>query len=319
MMRNLKLRNLGLGNRCMRRALLNAYGETVHSYASQAHAKSAINRFHQYLSSVHSIKDLRFVSREHVMGFADTLREECEENNLSVRSAKNYLSTINVALANARLDDRLSVHPVKDAGFPNTSGIAVINLAATLEMHNRARAQVTPRLSSQLSLLRTLGLRFKESCLLDCHQALKQAKEHGHVFLEFGTKGGRPRSIPIKSQAQLDALTIAAQHQQHDTSMIPSNLTWAQYQNRCYREVAGIKGYHFHSERHHYAQARYVEELGIQCPIKLGMSRKEFFKFFAQTRNISIQAAKQLDRQARLIIAKQLGHSRVSITGAYLG
>ncbi|EJC7056100.1 integrase domain-containing protein [Vibrio parahaemolyticus] len=216
MMRNLKLRNFGLGNRCPKRALLNAYGETVHSYASQAHAKSAINRFNKYLSEVHSIKDLRSVTREHVMGFACTLREECEEQKLSVRSAKNYLSTINIALENARFDDHLSEHPVKHAGFPNTSGIAIIDLSVTLEVHNRARTQVSPRLRAQLTLLRTLGLRFKESCLLDCHQALKQAKQHGHVFLQYGTKGGRPRSIPINSQAQLDALAISTKRLFHD-------------------------------------------------------------------------------------------------------
>ncbi len=101
--------------------------------------------------------------------------------------------------------------------------------------------------------------------------------------------------------------------------MIPSNLTWAQYQAQCYREVANIRGYHFHSERHHYAQTRYVELLGVQCPVRLGMNRNEFFKFLAQARHISIEIAKQQDRQARQIIAEELGHSRVSITGAYLG
>ncbi len=318
-MRNLKLRNLGLGNRCAQRALFNAYKETVHSYASEAHAKSATKRLVNYLNEKHAIKDLRHVKREHIIGFAKTLLEECDNEELSVRTAKNYLSAINCAFANARLDEQLTVHPVKHAGFPTTSGVTKVDRSSTDKEHQLARSIVSPRLSTQMLLQRLFGLRFKESCLLNCYTALQQALQKGYITVEYGTKGGRPRTVSITSLEQVNALMEATFYQRECSSLIPEHLSWAQYQDRCYREIAPLENYSFHSERHHFAQDRYHSLMGVECPVKLGMGITEHIEYLSKVKGVAYEQVKQLDIEVRGIIAQDLGHNRVSITRSYLG
>lgn len=318
-MRNIEKRNLGLGNRCAHRALLNAYRETSHSFASEAHAKSATKRFVSYLMERHSIKDLRYVERVHVLGFAASLLEEYENDKLSIRTAKGYLSAVNTALSNARMDNQLVVNPVEHAGFPTSSGVTRVDRSVDLYHHIQARESVSSRLSAQIELQRLFGLRFKESCLINSHLALEQALQQRRICIEFGTKGGRPRSIPVTSEAQIIALKNATRHQANGLSLVPTTLTWAQYQDQCYREISGVEGYHFHAERHHYAQDRYLTLMGIPCPVKIGMTKTDHLKHLARQLELPQSIVKSLDLNARTIIAEELGHSRISITGAYLG
>lgn len=63
-----------------------------------------------------------------------------------------------------------------------------------------------------------------------------------------------------------------------------------------------------HGLRHAYAQTRYRELTGWECPINGGPLRKDLNSF-----------QKELDNQARLVISQELGHSRVSITKNYIG
>ena len=60
--------------------------------------------------------------------------------------------------------------------------------------------------------------------------------------------------------------------------------------------------------RHAYAQARYEELTGWKCPATGGPDRK-----------ILTQEQRELDREARLIISRELGHEREQVTVAYLG
>ena len=71
-----------------------------------------------------------------------------------------------------------------------------------------------------------------------------------------------------------------------------------------------------HGLRHAYAQKRYHEltrqfdplKRGLLCPL---MGGKKFVEL--------TQREKYLDRRAREIISRLLGHSRISITRTYLG
>ncbi|MCL9777616.1 integrase domain-containing protein, partial [Vibrio methylphosphonaticus] len=262
----------------------------------------------------------RQVERIHVLGFAAALLDEYENDKLSMRSAKGYLSAVNTALSNARMDNQLVVLPVEHGGFPTSSGVTKVDRSVTLHSHLQIKTSVSPRLSTQLELLRLFGLRFKESCLINSHTALEQALQQGRICLEFGTKGGRPRTIPITGEAQIFALKDATRHQDKDFSLVPTSLTWAQYQDQCYREVSRLEQhYNFHSERHHYAQERYLTLMGIPCPVKLGMTKSEHLTYSAKQLEQPHSVVKALDLNVRTIIAEELGHSRVSITSAYLG
>ena len=63
-----------------------------------------------------------------------------------------------------------------------------------------------------------------------------------------------------------------------------------------------------HGLRHSYAQNRYEELTGWNCPAVGGPDAKSLT---SEQRNT--------DRQARLTISQELGHNREQITAAYLG
>jgi hypothetical protein len=127
------------------------------------------------------------------------------------------------------------------------------------------------------------------------------------VLKSSWTKGGRPREIPIRTEYQREVLSTAKAFARNG-SLIPVRksyrehlMTW-EYQTR----RAGLSK--THGLRHGYAQRRYEELTGRKAPILGGTPTKEL-----------TGALKEHDRQARLQIASELGHSRSEITNVYLG
>ncbi len=121
------------------------------------------------------------------------------------------------------------------------------------------------------------------------------------------TKGGRPREIPIRNPHQREVLDAAKAFAKNG-SLIPARksyrehlMTW-EYQTR----RAGLSK--THGLRHAYAQRRYEELTGRKASILGGTPTKELKG-----------ALREQDRQARLQIAAELGHSRSSIMNTYIG
>lgn len=316
--RNMNARNFGLRSSNMGRALVTAYQLKSNGDNTKNQCKTALNDFVQHLKE-HGVNDLRKVERSNVLSYAQSLNERFEKGELSASSAQNYLSKVNVAMENARLDKTCRVEGVKEAGLPNRTGIANKDHSVTQEQHNQALDSLSARLSAQLELQRTMGLRFKESCLIDAKGTLQHAKDTGVIKIELGTKGGRYREFNINNQEQIRALERAAEIQGEHRSMIPKELSWKQYQNQCYREIQKV-AIRFHSERHHYANQRYEELTGVESPVRAKLAHgKAHLNHLAQQRNITLTEAKQIDQSARLQIAQELGHGRIGITNNYLG
>jgi hypothetical protein len=157
-------------------------------------------------------------------------------------------------------------------------------------------------------------LRFKESALLDARGALKQALSERLVRVDAGTKGGRPRIVPILRAEQVAALATAAAIQD-GRSMVPKDARYVDFQRACYREFSV-----WHGERHAYAQARYEALAGVPCPVAAGVKHgKAHIAFLAERLGLSLRQAKALDQETRKTIAEELGHVRIGITNAYLG
>ena len=97
------------------------------------------------------------------------------------------------------------------------------------------------------------------------------------------------------------ALTLAG-----DGSLIPSNRSYKEHIGHFERETAAIGLGQTHGLRHLYAQNRYKELTGFDCPAVGGL-----VKLTAEQ--------KQIDIDARKIISQELGHNRLSVTGIYLG
>lgn len=156
-----------------------------------------------------------------------------------------------------------------------------------------------------LRLQHAFGLRVQEASLLN---PARDAQEPDCLRVVAGTKGGRPRAVPIETEAQR-ALLREAENQARRTghSMIPPQYDLKQWLTRCYTVLArhGVTRKHglvTHGLRHQYANDRYEELTGEPSPVRGG---------------VPVNARD--DQAARQELTARLGHARPSITHAYYG
>ena len=162
-----------------------------------------------------------------------------------------------------------------------------------------------PVVALQLRLQAAFGLRAQEAMLLRPHQA-----DRGEVLeVNWGTKGGRPRQVPIRTEAQRHLLAAArALAPQPHSALIPEAYrlrSWIQHYYYVLRACgihrrAGLVG---HGLRHGYANDRYEELAGQPSPVRGGGANLD----------------RTTDRAARLQVSGELGHARERITTAYSG
>ena len=126
-----------------------------------------------------------------------------------------------------------------------------------------------------------------------------------------GAKGRRYRTVPVANAAQRSLLLKAKEMARHKaSSLIPEDKNLKQAKNRFRNVMRAIGltqkmlGATPHSLRHGYARRLYRELVGQPCPAEGGTGEG---------------VPREEDRAVRLLIAERLGHSRESITCAYLG
>lgn len=120
-------------------------------------------------------------------------------------------------------------------------------------------------------------------------------------------KGGRARTVPIRTDYQRDVLSRAHQLAGRG-SLIPCHLMYVQQMRRYEKQTQKAGLCKMHGLRHAYAQTRYQELTGWPAPACGGPISKKL-----------IPEQKQTDLKARLIISKEMGHTREQITATYLG
>ena len=121
------------------------------------------------------------------------------------------------------------------------------------------------------------------------------------------TKGGRERSIPIRTEAQRNLLERVKQLTDRG-SLIPREKTYVNHMRTYKRQIAAAGLEKLHGLRHAYAQERYKELTGWAAPAAGGPSRDQMN-----------EEQKALDHDARMTISRELGHHREIITRVYLG
>jgi len=162
-----------------------------------------------------------------------------------------------------------------------------------------------PAVARVLRLQHAFGLRLQEASLLNPARDTVNATQFRVVA---GTKGGRPRIVPIETEAQRAVLAEAQDYAaQTRRSMIPLDYDLKQWLAHCYHVLArhGVTrkdGLVSHGLRHQYANDRYEEATGEPSPVRGGGP---------------VDPATQ--RQAQLEVASRLGHARPGITAAYYG
>ncbi|RZT29113.1 integrase domain-containing protein [Cupriavidus agavae] len=166
-----------------------------------------------------------------------------------------------------------------------------------------------PHVAIQLMLEAGFGLRAKESWRLrPARDVLPSAMLHVHD----GTKGGRPRRVPIEFGWQYDLLGKAARLAQATNpgreSLIPATYTQKQWRRRFYTvlEKHGITkggvGVTAHGLRHQFLQQMYQRHSGQLAAVKGG------------GRVMDVEA----HRAAMLRVVEAAGHSRAAKANAYL-
>ena len=256
------------------------------------------------------LSDFRQVTPQILAAYAETLRKRVDRAELSTTTAVNYVSAVNCLFSALRSDRRIWVSPRKSIGarsfvrtdIPQSLDPAGIELAASyLDSANEYR------LAGVLRLCRTLGLRFREASLLRFRSAFKEAKRSGMIFVSYGTKGGRNRSVPVHADAiaALQALTVRFPQARN---LVPSSWTYIRWSRFCYRvwrECAKELGVtcKFSDLRAAFACEVYESETGTSAPVVTGGRTVD----------------RVVDRRAREIVAEKLGHGRDQIAGAYVG
>ncbi len=167
------------------------------------------------------------------------------------------------------------------------------------------------RLGVMLALQDAFGLRMKES--IEMRPEFSLDKERSTLEIYRGTKGGRPRSIPLDTEYKREIFEWARKVASTNKSgrVRWPDLTWSQARRRYYyllSEKLGInkneKGVSSHGLRHGFAQEEYRNLTGMVTPIE-GADPSQ------------VDVAQH--NAANIAVAKALGHGRTSVTAFYYG
>lgn len=169
-------------------------------------------------------------------------------------------------------------------------------------------SQKDPNVGVQLETCKEFGLRRLEAIMFKPHIA----DEGTYLHVRAGTKGGRPRMIPITTEQQRRLLDKAKAMADPKSGLIcRPGMTLKQAINRfkyvmryCCLTRAG-EGVTAHGLRHGYVHRRYQERTGGgKLPVKGGKPG---------------DVDPMMDKVAKLKIMEEVGHSRLSVSTAYGG
>ena len=179
-----------------------------------------------------------------------------------------------------------------------------VSKATNLDLGQLGRIH-DPRIRISLRLQALFGLRREESIKI-----IPAWADRGDslVLKDSWTKGGRPRTIPVRTEEQRRLLEDAKAITGGKSLIAPGYTTYRDYLRHFHNQCARVGIYAFHGHRHGYAQARYQDLTGWRCPACGGPG----------SRDLSPEK-RAIDLQARLTISHELGHNRESITAVYLG
>ena len=223
-----------------------------------------------------------------------------KDKNLAVGTIKNRLADLR--FVSKVIGKTNIIKSNADYAIGSRTSVATLNKAIFNADFSKIQDQY---LKLSLELQQAFGLR-REECL----KIIPSLADKGNKLWLKGswTKGKIERSIPIRTQAQKDILRKAKDFVGKGKSLIPQHKKYIQQRHIYNRETRAVGYKNLHGLRHAYAQTRYKELTGLECPINGGKTSKAFSK-----------EEKQADRIARQIISRNLGHSRVAIIKVYCG
>lgn len=268
------------------------------SYATQADRWRMLDLIANQLHEL-GYKDMRATSLKpkHV----EALAERWKAESLSTETIKNRMTTIRwwaEKIGKQNVVARDNAH----YGIPERQHVTNVSKARELTGADLAKVN-DPYTAMSLRLQAEFGLRRAESIKIQPAWA-----DRGNVLAlkDTWTKGGRAREVSIRTDAQRAVLDEAKAFAGKG-SLIPADLRYVdqlqRFKHQC--SIAGI--HHVHGHRHAYAQDRYRDLTGWNAPAAGGPRSREL-----------TPEQKAVDRDARLTISEELGHSRLQIVSIYL-
>ncbi|OAI03555.1 integrase domain-containing protein [Methylomonas methanica] len=310
-------RNVGLGSRNLTRAGKTCAHQCGKAFATRGTIAERWSVFAKWLEQTQGIKRMEDINREQVIAYGEALKSRVQRDELKASTAQLYVSAVNSIMTSATHGEWQTVSPTRDCSIPKRRYIPETSKAMPQSQHDQLQVSVDDeRIAALLNLQRTLGLRFKESALLDAQKALGQAQREQRITVFSGTKGGKRRQVPVSAEALATLETAASL--QNGPSMVPANLLYVDFRNHCYLQ-AQQQPFQFHGQRHHYAQQRYQALTGIPAPINTTISKSTWHSYMAAQLCISLEAAEALDQRARSILSQELGHERLEVVRVYIG
>jgi integrase len=178
------------------------------------------------------------------------------------------------------------------------------------EIFRRAVATGDQYFVHQLLLIVAFGLRVREAWQFRPHLAVG---EFGRVQVNFGTKGGRPRTLPTPMSPMQRAVLerVQALVSSRHGSMIPPEYgraeQWARHFYYLCKQIGLTKdqlGITPHSLRHGVLLDLFEAIAGVPAPVRGGS-------------DVPLDTARE--QVARQIVSEFAGHSRPQVSSAYLG
>lgn len=196
------------------------------------------------------------------------------------------------------------IAPSNDA-YGISDRVYVTNVSKAIELDLERLARISdPHTQMSLRLEWAFGLRRKESIMIRPAWADRGDRL---VLKDSWTKGRREREIPIRNAEQRQVLDEAKQFAGNG-SLIPKAMRYVEQLKRFETQCNKVGIHHVHGLRHHYAQERYRELTGWECPANGGPKSKAL-----------TPEQKLIDREARMTITHELGHGREQVTAQYVG
>ncbi len=195
------------------------------------------------------------------------------------------------------------------------TGVATRNLAweakgIDLDAALSAASQIDERFGVMLALQRHFGLRSREAIEFQPGASITDGGTQVLVFA--GTKGGRPRLVPIETDKQREVMArvVKLVSQSRTGKVRWPDCNYRQARNRYYNWMKrlgatkagmGVTG---HGLRHGYAQEMYRRQTGLPTPIEGGkptdLSRRDH-------------------KMAGMTVSAAMGHGRIDVVASYYG
>lgn len=314
-------RNYGFGRKlhyAIKNCLRTHFGDG-HYATVQAHSERC-RLFCDWLLSSHQIADARRINQEIFYAYAAHVRGLLENGDISVSTATNRISSVNVAMKVLRGDNQVHISKI---GMILGEKRCYIRTVAPLGM---VFEQLDPlieeliksgfqRVAAIIMLARAAGMRLREAILADLPRLKREALRLGEINIQDGCKGGRsgafaPRWVPVTDMV-LSAIEFARSVSPPGSrNLLSPTESYVEFLKGIVNASRNTLKAHglprFHDLRAAYACSRYEELVGTPAPV-----------FVSDDESSVLQRSR--NPEARQKISRELGHERLEVTNAYLG